>query len=323
MFDAFNRFISRLDTESPSSQVQKSSDNAYGFQVLKNEDPALEIEPWFDFIVGINGRPITDPSSHLLTLEVRNCASSTLTLALWSAKGSLFRTLLVPVPPLPTPTLSLSLQWAPLSLTHSIWHILSVAPSSPAAFAGILPQSDYIIGSPSGHLQGESGLGELVEDHLDRPLQLWVYNRDYDVTRSVSITPGRRWGGEGALGCEMGFGALHRLPPPLETPPESMGEKLFETEGERFSNEAKREGGFVVPAHVGELRAGSASPAKEGRGARRKGVGRGADGGAMDEYFKEGEEKSKALDHAPAGAKGGAPPPPKAFSGPPKEKGDD
>ncbi len=57
MFGALNRFISRLDSESPGPRGQ-SKDGGYGFQVLRNNDPAVPIEPWFDFIVGINGRMI-------------------------------------------------------------------------------------------------------------------------------------------------------------------------------------------------------------------------------------------------------------------------
>jgi hypothetical protein len=56
MFGALNRFISRLDAE---PQEQKNSlHNASGFQVLKNTNTELSIEPWFDFIIGINGRTI-------------------------------------------------------------------------------------------------------------------------------------------------------------------------------------------------------------------------------------------------------------------------
>jgi hypothetical protein len=56
MFNALNRFISRLDSDSP---LQPQSNNgAFGFQVLRNTSSELAIEPWFDFIVGINGRMI-------------------------------------------------------------------------------------------------------------------------------------------------------------------------------------------------------------------------------------------------------------------------
>ena len=60
MFGALNRFIGRLDGEpsSPSPTRNESRDNAFGFQVLRNKDPDLPLEPWFDFVVGINGHLI-------------------------------------------------------------------------------------------------------------------------------------------------------------------------------------------------------------------------------------------------------------------------
>lgn len=60
--------------------------------------------------------------------------------------------------------LGLSLQWTPLSATEDVWHILDVAPNSPADNAGLLPYGDYVIGSPEGLVRGEAGLGELVDD---------------------------------------------------------------------------------------------------------------------------------------------------------------
>lgn len=56
MFNALNRFISRLDGEAP--QTASSNHGAFGFQVLRNTNQQLAIEPWFDFVVGINGRMI-------------------------------------------------------------------------------------------------------------------------------------------------------------------------------------------------------------------------------------------------------------------------
>ena len=53
----------------------------------------------------------------------------------------------------------------------------------------LLEHADYILGSPSGTLRGESALGELVEDHLNRSLVLWVYNSEFDVVREVELVP--------------------------------------------------------------------------------------------------------------------------------------
>ena len=60
MFGALNRFISRLDSDSPSRD--SDSHGAFGFQVLRNKNDDIPIEPWFDFIIGINGRQIVSNS---------------------------------------------------------------------------------------------------------------------------------------------------------------------------------------------------------------------------------------------------------------------
>jgi hypothetical protein len=56
MFNALNRFISRLDGD--PAPAAKENHGAFGFQVLRNTNLQLPIEPWFDFVVGINGRMI-------------------------------------------------------------------------------------------------------------------------------------------------------------------------------------------------------------------------------------------------------------------------
>lgn len=56
------------------------------------------------------------------------------------------------------------MQWCETSITEDVWHILDIQSGSPADLAGLLPYSDYIIGTPEGIVRSESGLGELVED---------------------------------------------------------------------------------------------------------------------------------------------------------------
>jgi hypothetical protein len=212
-----------------------------------------------------------------------------------------------------------------------------VIPNSPADVAGLLPYGDYVIGSPEGLVRGESGLPELVEDFLNRPLRLLVYNHEYDVTRPVTITPARSWGGEGALGCVLGFGALHRIPPGLEEPPQAPGETLFSTDGFGTEFDEKRplstSGNFLPPPPAQGaptelfVAANMALPAKspppqgtappKGRKPRAHQVVSPAGGGGLDDYFKEGEEKSLAEDNAPRAKSGGVPPPPKV-GGPPR-----
>ncbi|KAL2255729.1 hypothetical protein VTK26DRAFT_2803 [Humicola hyalothermophila] len=324
MFNALNRFISRLDGDAPPSA--RSNHGAFGFQVLRNTNLQLAIEPWFDFVVGINGRMIDDSDPRLFAQEVRNCAGGSVMLGLWSAKGQRTRALHIPVPA-DTASLGLTLQWTPLSVASNIWHVLDVPANSPADLAGLLPYSDYILGTPEGVLHGEGGLGELVEDHIGRPLRLYVYNNEYDVTREVTIQPSRDWGGEGALGCVLGYGALHRLPAPLSEPVHAPGETMFDGEsaaaaaagqGVNFpaatATPPPPSGDFLVPAQMVDAQA-----APTGAPPRSKKKERHHHGppNLMDDYFKEQEKKSRELDNAPSGRNTPVPPPPKG-GGPPK-----
>ena len=153
------------------------------------------------------------------------------------------------------------------------------------------------------------------------------------------MTPTRGWGGDGALGCVLGFGALHRVPAPLNEPMQAVGETLFETT--RFSNEEQRssatgENGFqpsssstpaptsdfLVPADM-QFSATSPpapptgdGPPKTAKKARAHHVV--SPGTSMDDYFKEGEEKSKELEGRSTPKPGSTVPPPPKAGGPPK-----
>lgn len=69
MFNALNRFMSRLDGDTPQQQ-RLNEQGSFGFQVLRNTNLELAVEPWFDFIVGINGRPIVHPMTRPETGEL-------------------------------------------------------------------------------------------------------------------------------------------------------------------------------------------------------------------------------------------------------------
>ncbi|XP_054451384.1 Golgi reassembly-stacking protein 1 isoform X2 [Pteronotus mesoamericanus] len=86
-----------------------------------------------------------------------------------------------------------------------------VEPSSPASLAGLRPYTDYVIGSDQ-LLQESEDFFTLIESHEGKPLKLMVYNSESDSCREVSVTPNAAWGGEGSLGCGIGYGYLHRIP---------------------------------------------------------------------------------------------------------------
>lgn len=57
---------------------------------------------------------------------------------------------------------------------------------------GLVSYGDYVIGYSGGVLRGEGDFYTLIEEHIERPLRLFVYNSDFDVTREVVIGALRR-----------------------------------------------------------------------------------------------------------------------------------
>jgi len=156
----------------------------------------------------------------------------TLRLLVWNSKSKLTR--VVPIVPSrkwssqlsegsePDPSfrpslLGLSMRICePEKSTDNVWHVLDVIEGSPAESAGLVPMGDWILGWSGGVLSAENDFYDLVEDHVDKPLRVYVYSYDFDTTREVVLIPNRHWGGEGLLGCVFGYGLLHRIPPQPE-----------------------------------------------------------------------------------------------------------
>lgn len=232
--------------------------------------------------------------------------------------------------PQKTESLGLSLQLAPLNSTFNVWHILTIpSPLSPAHIAGLLPHSDYILGSPSGTLKGESALGELVEDHLNRSLIVWVYNSEFDVVREVDLVPRRGWGGEGALGAVLGFGALHRLPIGIGEEVQAPGQDLFDAERKSTEVHQNTENGSFQPTTLSSppmmnpsapappmLNPNAPPPSTGGRAKKGRAHRALSPNAGFDDMFAEGAKKSAAEDSAPSRKGTPAAPPPKIHGGP-------
>lgn len=90
--------------------------------------------------------------------------------------------------------------------------VLTVEPKSPAAVAGLVPEKDFILGTTHQTLDSSDALADLLHSHVDQVVELYVYNTDSDLVRTVVLMPTLSWGGEGLLGAEVGTGYLHRLP---------------------------------------------------------------------------------------------------------------
>ncbi|XP_069331654.1 Golgi reassembly-stacking protein 1 isoform X1 [Eulemur rufifrons] len=200
------------------------------FQVQENS-PAQKagLEAYFDFILTIGHARLNEDNDTLMALLKAN-VEKPVKLEVFSTKTMRVREVEV----VPSNMwggrglLGASVRFCSFSRAHEfVWHVLNVEPCSPAALAGLQPYTDYVIGADQ-LLQESEDFFTLIESHEGRPLKLMIYNTETDSCREVTLTPNAAWGGDGSLGCGIGYGYLHRIPtrppsyhkkPPTAPPP--------------------------------------------------------------------------------------------------------
>ncbi|KAF6035074.1 GORASP1 [Bugula neritina] len=174
------------------------------------------LEAFFDFIVAIGNTRLNQDNDTLKDLLKANLEKPT-KMTVFSSKSQSIRDVTI------TPSLSwggqgllgVSIRFCSFEgASENIWHVMEVQPNSPASAAGFISDTDYIIGADTV-LNAADDLFTLIEGHEGKPLKLYVYNLDEDRCREVTITPNGAWGGEGSLGCGIGYGYLHRIPSDL------------------------------------------------------------------------------------------------------------
>ncbi|NXC41525.1 GORS1 protein, partial [Penelope pileata] len=190
---------------------------AEGFHVhgVQENSPAQQggLEPFFDFIIAIGHTRLNKENNMLKDLLKAN-AEKAVKLEVYNIKTMKIREVEV----IPSNMwggqglLGASVRFCSFQgANEHVWHVLDVEPSSPAAVAGLQPYTDYIVGSDQ-ILQEVEDFFSLIESHEGKPLKLMVYNTEADSIREVVVTPNGAWGGEGSLGCGIGYGYLHRIP---------------------------------------------------------------------------------------------------------------
>uniref|UniRef100_K7DZF6 Golgi reassembly stacking protein 1 n=1 Tax=Monodelphis domestica TaxID=13616 RepID=K7DZF6_MONDO len=231
-----------------SSEQPEGGAEGFHLHGVQENSPAQQagLEPFFDFIITIGHARLNRESSTLKDLLKANMEKP-VKLEVYSIKTLKVREVEV-VP---------SNMWGGQGLlgasvrfcsfhraNEHVWHILDVEPSSPAALAGLRPYTDYVVGSDQ-ILQESEDFFTLIETHEGKPLKLMVYNSETDSCREVVVTPNGAWGGEGSLGCGIGYGYLHRIPtvgpkkPPETGPPTaSAPETLLSNPGQGGYTEA-------------------------------------------------------------------------------------
>lgn len=210
-----------------SQSVEIPGGGTEGYHVLRVQENSpghrAGLEQFFDFIVSINGLRLNKDNDTLKDLLKAN-VEKPVKMMVYSSKTLELREATV------TPSnmwggqglLGVSIRFCSFDgANENVWHVLEVELNSPAALAGFRPHTDYIIGADTVMNESED-LFSLIETHEGKPLKLYVYNTDTDNCREVVITPNSAWGGEGSLGCGIGYGYLHRIP----TRPFEEGKKI-------------------------------------------------------------------------------------------------
>ncbi|XP_045924358.1 Golgi reassembly-stacking protein 1-like isoform X2 [Micropterus dolomieu] len=201
----------------PQSSFLSDGGTNSGYHVhgVQEDSPALRagLEPFFDFILSIGNTRLSKESDLLKDLLKANVEKA-VKLEVYNSKTQRVRELEV----IPSNMwggqglLGASVRFCSFEgANENVWHVLDVEASSPAAFAGLIAHNDFIVGADQV-LQDSEDFFSLIEANEGKPLKLLVYNTQTDQCREVVVTPNGAWGGEGSLGCGIGYGYLHRIP---------------------------------------------------------------------------------------------------------------
>lgn len=250
--DRLDGFFQSIPPNLLESQIHSNTDMSTlsdvlsGLRVVYVDELQLQLESYFDFIVGIDDDPLPlmnnqhgylypDYNEIIRLLNIHAEQASPVKLNVWSAKGGTFRDEYMSLSAIPsdenqmedinlsndTPHHQLSskifsplgfkVQWTPLIAATYTYHVLQLnIEGGPAHAAGLIPDEDYIIGSQDGLLAtgGETLLQDLIRSRANHDLILYVYNKVVECVRPVTVNIGP----DGRLGCGVGYGFLHRIP---------------------------------------------------------------------------------------------------------------
>uniref|UniRef100_A0A3P9QCN7 Golgi reassembly-stacking protein 1-like n=1 Tax=Poecilia reticulata TaxID=8081 RepID=A0A3P9QCN7_POERE len=201
----------------PQSSLLSDGGSNSGYHVhgVQEDSPAQKagLEPFFDFILSIGNTRLNKESDLLRDLLKANVEKA-VRLEVYNSKTQRVRELEV------TPSnmwggqglLGASVRFCSFEgVNENVWHVLDVEENSPAALAGLIAHDDFIVGADQV-LQDSEDFFSLIEANEGKPLKLLVYNTQTEQCREIVVTPNGAWGGEGSLGCGIGYGYLHRIP---------------------------------------------------------------------------------------------------------------
>lgn len=200
-----------------SASTEVPGGGTEGYHVLRVQEGSpghrAGLEAFFDFIVAIGQTRLNQDNDTLKELLKTNIEKP-LVVTVYSSKTQRVREVQL----VPSHSwggqglLGVSIRFCSFEgANENVWHILEVQPNSPADLAGLKSDTDFVIGADSVLHESED-LFTLIESHEGKALKLYVYSTESDSCREVTITPNLSWGGQGSMGCNIGYGYLHRIP---------------------------------------------------------------------------------------------------------------
>lgn len=325
---------SHLQSEQDSDpRSQLSFDHRFnevvsGLRIVCVDETQLQLQSFFDYVVGINDDPIPlisnqhgyfYPDYNQITQIFNTTCNSYLKLNVWSAKGGSFRDEYINVYPKDETkledislssmkdseycfqSLGFKVQWTSLVASTFTYHVLNInLPDGPAALSGLIPDEDYIIGCQDGLLAtgGETLLQDIVRSRANHDLIIYVYNKVHDCVRPLTV----HIGGDGRLGCNVGSGFLHRIPavitnqlPPDQNPVQHAQDAqpdrtLYSPSPLNLPPSSTTT--FVPGNIIASVAPIAASSPPKKHGLRKKHIESSSAKPVMDDYFNEGKDKS-------------------------------
>jgi len=176
--------------------------------------------PFFDFIVSINGKHLALEYESISIIN-QNINKNVL-LSVFNSRTEKLRDVVL----VPSNTwggagsAGITVRYCTYNQANEhVWHVLDVHENSPALKAGLEPFTDYIVGTPEVLFTSSDDFHTFIEVNNEQSVPIYVYSTKSDRVRLVDITPNKKWGGNGFLGCDIGYGVLHRVPSLPQNPP--------------------------------------------------------------------------------------------------------
>jgi hypothetical protein len=199
-----------------SPNLQDEEEVGYRVLGVQANSPASKggLVSFFDFLVAANGIPLKSLDTTFIEL-IKASEDKPLPITVYNIKNrSLREIVLVPSKNWPGEgMLGVTIRFDTYhDAEYNLCHILDVEADSPAELAGLVPETDYLLGTAEKVFKDTDVLYLELKENVDKPVEFYVYNSERDEVRVVLLMPTDDWGGEGILGAGVAHGFLHGLP---------------------------------------------------------------------------------------------------------------